>query len=85
MKEQDNFFLIHSPGDYELWKLCKLLVEAAEWRPEPGGDSGVVFDCRIVTPLARARTRSERPVSLTNPISIFLDILIARARTRGPC
>ena len=46
---------------------------------------GVVLNCRIVKPLARARPRSERPVSLTNPISIFLDILIARARTRGPC
>ena len=32
MNELDDFRLIHSPGDYELWKLCKLLVEAAEWR-----------------------------------------------------
>ena len=46
---------------------------------------GVVLNCRIVERLVRARPRSERPVSLTNPISIFLDILIARARTRGPC
>ena len=48
MKEQDDFFLIHSPGDYELWKLCKLLVEAVEWRPEPGGDSGALRVKRMV-------------------------------------
>ena len=44
MKEIDCFALIHSPGDYALWKLCKLLVKAVEWRPEPGGDTGVIFE-----------------------------------------
>ena len=44
MKETDCFALIHSPGDYELWKLCKLLVKAVEWRPEPGGDTGILTE-----------------------------------------
>lgn len=59
MKEQDDFFLIHSPGDYELWKLCKLLVEAVEWRPEPGGDSGVIFE-HTVNRYFEKVARSER-------------------------
>ena len=33
MNELDDFRLIHSPGDYELWKLCKLLVVAVVCRP----------------------------------------------------
>ena len=44
MSGHDDFHLIDSPGDYELWKLCKLLVKAVEWRPETGGDSGVLFE-----------------------------------------
>ena len=44
MSGHDDSHLIDSPGDYELWKLCKLLVKAVEWRPEPGGDTGVVFE-----------------------------------------
>ena len=44
MNELDDFHLIHSPGDCELWMLCKQLVKALEWRPEPGGDSGVLFE-----------------------------------------
>ena len=61
MKEQDDFRLIHSPGDYELWKLCKLLVEAVEWRPETGGDSGVIFEHtvnRYVEKVARGERHS---------------------------
>lgn len=59
MNELDDFRLIHSPGDYELWKLCKLLVEAVEWRPEPGGDSGVVFE-NTVNRYFEKVARSER-------------------------
>ena len=44
MKEIDCFALIHSPGDYALWKLCKLLVKAVKWRPEPGGDTGILTE-----------------------------------------
>ena len=44
MTDDPNYVTLYSPGDLALWKLCKLLVEAAEWRPEPGGDTGVLFE-----------------------------------------
>ena len=44
MNEPHDCPLIHSPGDYALWMLCKQLVSAIEWRPEPGGDTGILTE-----------------------------------------
>lgn len=59
MNKPDCFAPIHSPGDHELWMLCKLLVNAVEWRPEPGGDTGVIFEHTVNRYFERIR-KSER-------------------------
>ena len=44
MTDDPNYVMLYSPGDHALWKLCKRLIKAVEWRPEPGGDTGVLFE-----------------------------------------